>query len=167
MCRGVTRCLPWRKGSMAQTSTHFLVLTYSYRWMITVYKREARRKEKSPYSLGLPHFSEGELQFSAVAEGHGDRPGKAQDVTCLSCTHSGACVTLPCCLPGDGERSWSSIGSRMWEAQERRTGVHLCKYFHRVSKLITRTARAQPLCHEAFFIKSAYFWTHWCYSDCH
>lgn len=147
---------------MAQRSTHLLVLTYSYWWMITVYKREAQRKELSPYSKVLPHFSEGELMFSAAAEGHGDRPGKAQDVTCPSCAHSEACVTLPCCPHGEGDRSQSSTGSRMREAQEQGTGVCLWKCFHRVSKLISHTARAQPPCHEAFFIKSAYFWAHRC-----
>lgn len=105
--------------------------------------------------------------WSAVAEGHGDRPRKAQVVTRPSCTHSGACVTLPCCPPREGDRSQSSTGSCMREAQEQRTGVHLWKCFHRVSKLISHTARAQTRCHEAFFIKSAYFWTHCCWSDCH
>lgn len=40
----------------------------------------------------LPHFREGELMFSAVAEGHSGRPGKAQDVTCRSGTHSDIAV---------------------------------------------------------------------------
>lgn len=154
MCGGwaVTFCLPWRKGSTAQTSTHLLVLAYRYWWMITVCNREAWRKEQSPYSKELPHFSAGELMFSAIAEGHGDRPGRAQDMTWPSCMHSRAYVTLPCSPPREGDRSQSSTERRTQEAQERRTGVHLWNCFHRVSKLISHTARAQPLCHEGVFL---------------
>lgn len=35
-----------------------------------------------------------------------------------------------------------------------------------VSKLISQTARAQSLCHDAFFIKSSSVWTHRCLSSC-
>lgn len=56
---------------------------------------------------------------------------------------------------------------RMQETREQRTGAHFWKCFHRVSKLISCTARAQPPCHEAFFIKSAYFWTLCCQFNCH
>lgn len=122
--------------------------------MFTVHNREALLQPSpySPYSKDLPHFSAGELMLSAIAEGHGDRPGKALDVICSSCRHSRVCVTLLCCLPGAGDRSRNSAGSQNREVQDGRTGVHLWKCFHRFSELISRTARTQPPCHEAFFL---------------
>lgn len=130
--------------------------------MFTVHNREALL-QPSPYSQDLPHFSAGELILSAIAEGHGDRPGKSLDVTCSSCRYSRVCVTLLCCLPGAGDRSRNSAGSRNQEVQDGRTGVRLWKCFHRFSELISHTARTQPPCHEAFFLLNLFIsWTRCC-----
>jgi len=74
--RGNTACHEEKEAWLKQAP-----ISLSRHRVIRVYNREVRRKEKPPYSKELPHFSEGELLFSAIAEGHDDKPGKAQDAT--------------------------------------------------------------------------------------
>lgn len=141
--------------------TYLLVLIYNNWWVTTACNREAQRKEKSFFSKRAAPLQRGSwcsqlLQKVTVA---GQKRHKMWHVPPI---HTAGISDIAMLTAWEGDRSWSSAGNWMQETQEQRTGVHFWKCFHRVSKLISCTARPQPPCHEAFFIKSAYFWTLCC-----